>query len=177
MCFLSHIRHAVRRSSSKKGNLLPKQNSQPQLDTGTQFAYQHPHHHHHFHHHCSRHRQTVARIVSSDNDTAEPDQIEHHQTDTDIECDELCSLRSDCTHSNPITPTDQCLYDIDYSASKKMQNETTVSAASMRRHGSADSDGNESNTTPDGLNAVIDLTTDNLPAVDTPDACDKAAVR
>lgn len=59
-----------------------------------------------------------------------------------------------------------------------MQNESTISATQMQRHGSSDSDGgNESTATVDIVNAVVDLATDNLPAVDTPDACDKAAVR
>lgn len=58
-----------------------------------------------------------------------------------------------------------------------MQNESTIPAVPMRRHGSAESDGNESIAMADGLNIVVDLATDNLPAVDTPDACDKAAVR
>lgn len=158
--------------------MLPKQHSQPQLDTGIKFAYQH-HHHPHY----SKQKQTTtssnpAQISTNEDDVAESDIIEKEQQQQQANRTghlEYCSLEADCNNSNTITPIDQCSFVIDEFSSNKMQSDS-VTSSSMTHIGSIESDGNESVTTIELSNA-IDLATDNLPAVDTPDACDKAALR
>lgn len=159
--------------------MLPKQHSQPQLDTGIKFAYQH-HHHPHY----SKQKQTTttttsnpAQISTNEDNVEESDIIEKKQQQQVNRTGHLeyCSLEKDCNNSNTITPIDQCSFVIDEFSSNKMQSDS-VTSSSMTHIGSIESDGNESVTTIELSNA-IDLATDNLPAVDTPDACDKAALR
>lgn len=174
---------SVRRSSSKKGNFLPKQHSQPQLDTGIKFAYQQ----HHHHHHSKTKQNLVAQNLANDNievsDTgADIEQIDADQPNIDRKRDSLkhCCSCGSFHSSDQITPIDRCTFattiiDADLPFLNKMQSDSVTSTSSARCI--PDSDGNESNASAISSPTAIDLTIENLPAVDTPDACDKAATR
>lgn len=172
-CFIVHI---VRRSSSKKGNFLPKQHSQPQLDTGIKFAYQHNHHH-------SNTKQQHFDFVAQQN-TPTTDNIEFgFNADTVITGNEQIDRKHCCSctsfHTNDqLTPIDRCTttFASDDYFWDKMQSDSVTSTSSAP-HCIAESDGNESNASAISSPNPIDLTIENLPAVDTPDACDKAATR
>lgn len=120
--------NSVRRSSSKKGNLLAKQNSQSQLDTGP-LAYQQ-----------QQQQQPISNLVDYGGE------------------------QSDLTDDDSIIsmPIDRCSFSDSVS---KMQSNPAHSAVGASGGGTG-----EHSTT-------VDLATENLPAVDTPDACDKAALR
>lgn len=172
------IVHTVRRSSSKKVNLLPKQHSHPQIDTGFKFAYQQHHHH-------SQTKTQNFDFVAQNTPTA--DNIEFgFNTDTVITEDEHIDRKQDslkycccCTTfdtNDHLTPIDRCTFASDDYFWDKMQSDS-VTSTSTAPHCTAENDGNESNANAISSSNQIDLTIENLPAVDTPDACDKAATR
>lgn len=126
---LFKTRNSVRRSSSKKGNLLPKQNSQSQLDTGP-LAYQQ--------------QQLISNLV------------------------DYVGEQSDLTDDDSIissTPIDRCTF-----ADSVFKMQTSSVHSAVGGGGASSGSGEQHSTT-------VDLATENLPAVDTPDACDKAALR
>lgn len=171
--------HIVRRSSSKKGNLLPKQHSQPQLDTGIKFAYQQHHQH-------SKTKQQNFDFVTqntplidniefgfnADTVITEDEHIDSRKQDSLKHCCSCTSFRT----NDPLTPIDRCTFASDDYFWDKMLSDSVTSTSSAS-HCIAESDGNESNASAISSTNPMDLTIENLPAVDTPDACDKAATR
>lgn len=122
---------SVRRSSSKKGILLSKQNSQSQVDTGP-LAYQ------------QQQQYTLSNLG------------------------DYVGEQLDWTDDDSIitTPTDRCTF-----ADNNFKMQSCSGTIGASGGAAASGSGGEQQS------ITVDLTTENLPAVDTPDACDKAALR
>lgn len=158
----------VRRSSSKRGNLLSKQHSQPKLESTSKFAYQY----HQRHKHSFKSEGYTSEQQHSINDDTEQFELADEQDLRPILrncCD--CHRSDDTITGDTQIDTDKCAVVEDFGINK-MQSASVPS--SMSRISSSNE--SQSSAGADSSN-VADLATENLPAVDTPDACDKAALR
>lgn len=130
----------VRRSSSKRENLLPKQNSQSESSTSP-LAYQ-------------RQDQEFRPSCSGDVCCDEPSDLVDHEDQQHL----------------PTSPIDRY--------TKMQTNLTTMqSTSSAAATTGGNNISNNASSASGEVSGTVDLTTEALPAVDTPDACDKAALR
>lgn len=164
----------VRRSSTKKSDYFTKRFSQPQLDTGHEFTFP-PNHPHQY-----SPKQIVSPAHSPSDIQRGLEVVTGNKRKPYLNRrSQLYRLSCDDYHSNSSGNTiavgsDRCRFDDadEHFDWNKMQSDSVSSSSSAQNRSLTESDGTE----PVATNAV-DLATDNLPAVDTPDACDKAALR
>lgn len=192
---------AVRRSSTKKSDYFTKRYSQPQLDTGVELSYPPPPPPP-----SPPPPSSSSKLSQSQQYTTKPQIVNPVQNSfIDVKACDLetvvagnnraphfnrrnpihrfsCDNLTDDYHSssgNTVTFGDRCTFggaDVNFFAGNKMQSSNSVSSSSSMAQNRRliENDGNESAAF---VTIPVDLTIDNLPAVDTPDACDKAALR
>lgn len=213
-----HLRHTVRRSSTKKSDYFTKRYSQPQLETtGHEFTCttNHPHHQRSTPPSASSSSSAATSLTVSPTTTTTTTPS-HVRSDAQFGGLETVAgnthrpylnrrtqlYRYSCDdyhsgHSDTLASDDTCRFGSGATASaaatitNKMQSDTASpspppppsrpSSASSSSTTSSSTAQNRCHTEHGGTEPVptnaIDLATDNLPAVDCPDACDKAALR
>lgn len=182
----------VRRSSTKKSDYFTKRFSQPQLDTGLEFSYP------------TTTTKTTSSSSSAPHPQLQIGNSLQQESLSDVKCnfDKTSSgnkrkpylnrrnqiYRFSCDNcpddyhpssGDTVAFGDRCTFDAAEGgkfAYNKMQSDSVSSSSSSvpaQNRCLTEHDGSEHAAV--AMNP--DLTTDNLPAVDTPDACDKAALR
>lgn len=189
----------VRRSSTKKSDYFAKRYSQPQIDTGHEFTFptnlSHQHSEKQSVSPSSLSPVDVQRGLNSPTGNKRKPYLSGRSQLYRFSCDDYhtssssntIAVGSDKCHfdigggssdttttdiDTIITITDPDVIDDKHFDFSKMQSDSVSASSSAQNRCLTEQD----ETEPVATN-VIDLATDNLPAVDTPDACDKAALR
>ncbi|XP_055632781.1 dual specificity calcium/calmodulin-dependent 3',5'-cyclic nucleotide phosphodiesterase 1-like isoform X2 [Toxorhynchites rutilus septentrionalis] len=176
------------------------QQQQPRPSTGSNC---HPHHHHHHHHHhhphhyhqpttpgsssfgdCSRNGQiakqgslTIVRRTNSKKNTHILQQTQFQQSEPlDSDADYQNQQQEGDDFQQPLTESELAYVNSQLSRELESMQPTDGSGPESPPSSAVVVANRSIPLTGDELDSV-DLATDNLPAVDTPDACDKAALR
>ncbi|XP_031624913.1 calcium/calmodulin-dependent 3',5'-cyclic nucleotide phosphodiesterase 1A-like isoform X3 [Contarinia nasturtii] len=183
---------SIRRSSTKKSDYFAKRYSQPQLNTGLEFSYPtnttaYPHQNSPVESASDTpcgletatgnrrkpylNRRSPIYRFSCDNFADDYHQQHQHRLKSG---DTVTTFGDRCTFSGAEEISDWYKMQSDSVSSSSSSTVATSTTSQNRCLTSTEHDGNEQGTVATN---PVDLTTDNLPAVDTPDACDKAALR
>lgn len=177
--------HTVRRSSTKKSDYFTKRYSQPQLDTGLEFTYPANHPHQHTQSQSVNPVQSpsdvkcgleAAALSSVAAENRRKPYLSRRSQIYRFSCDN-CPEDYHSSSGDTVALGNRCTFAAaeDNFARNKMQSDSVSSSSTAAQNRClTEHDGNEQAVVAAN---PVDLTTDNLPAVDTPDACDKAALR
>lgn len=172
---------SVRRSSTKKSDFFTKRYSQPQLNTGHEFSYpvNQPNQPLHIENIAPNPLDVKCGLDSALPSTSTGNKRKPYLNRRSQIYRFSCDNCTDDYHSNSgdtVAFGDKFTVAAENCARNKMQSDSVSSSSSSAQNRClTEHDGNEQAVAP--TTNPIDLTTDNLPAVDTPDACDKAALR